>query len=266
MPAASRFTEHMIRRKFGRFQPNIFTRRPRLDIAVGYTTEVADLYGETLLLMLAELGATWFEDALANSGAPTPVRITGIVDVRDRESNYTSATGNVDDELLLAAASQNYYLRKLRRKTRADFATLMVARGFNAGYAYAWVPHTWWPLGAEYAYSLVHVNDTAMHGIAHECGHNIGCGHVTAGTLAQEIYAHGWCLDVNPGGRPDCTAMVSDDVGGFEGWVQCFSDPDNVHASSGLALGTADNDNTRLLHRNLRWVALWGYVVQVLPP
>ncbi len=238
--------------------------REPIDIAVGYTVETLDHLGTRAVIQsIATAGAEWWEDSLRLSGGPKKVRVAVMVRTRIQESDYADAYGNVDAEELCDVAYDNGHLRFRRRVAEADVVTLMAHKiGNTHGWGYIWEPLTAWPLGARGAYSVINHKRAGRRAIAHECSHNIGCGHVSTSSTAQEAYAHAWCVWLD--GYKYCTVMASSEVQGSFEYLKRYSDPGEEE--DGEVLGTASNDNVRLLERNLIWVAHWGKVIQYLPP
>lgn len=261
MPPLTAAERRALRQSYTQFGSKLNSNEP-LDIAVGYTEEVRlhpEIGGsETAILSICLAGGEYFQDALRASGFKKDVNIVGVVDTGIKEADYAGPYGNVEASDLLGVAYNNRTLRKYRRKRWADFASLLAIKiGLSEGHAYVWTPYTWWPLGARGAYSVVNLASAGDRGFAHECGHNVGCGHTPAGSLSQEPYSHAWCRTEE--GVKYCTELASYEVnGGFE-WLQRFSE-------DRPRFGGPNNDNVRLLRRNITQVAYWGYVIQVLPP
>ena len=197
---------------------------------------------------------------LANTGldASFRFRLVGVVGI-------AAASYSLDDALDAAVYGSNGWdaICEKREKVGADIVTVLV----DTGSAYGTVGlgfslHDASDIAAfsENAYNACSIRSVAQsHTMAHEVGHNMGCGHGDIQTTdpGPQLYDYSAGYYFSAWGEGFHTIMAYDGEGprGDEIEVPYFSSPQ--HKYRGVAVGDQTHDNTRTLANTFAAVAKW---------
>lgn len=169
-----------------------------VEILIAYTTTTKNANGgDSGISALINAAVATANTAFANSGAGVTLRLAGKVEV-----SYTDS-GNLNTDLpRLANASDGYMdnVPVLRNNYKADLCSLLVhSGGAYAGLGYLWTVGATSTSFAPYGYSVVvDAYADSYYTLAHEVGHNFGCGHAPGdGGSGAYSYSTGYRFTVS---------------------------------------------------------------------
>lgn len=218
-----------------------------VDLLVGYTALAASRNGGTAgIVALINASVATANTAHTNSGTGLALRVVGTTQV-----SYTESGSLATDLPRLMGTSDGYMdtIHALRDAYKADIVSLFVGAGTDAaGIGYLWSPsgNASFP---NYAFNVVmDVYADANLTLAHEIGHNLGCGHANGdGGGGAYSYSYGWKFTAS--GTAYRTVMAY--APGIR--IPYFSNPNVSYL--GVATGTAGAYNAQTIINSRAYLA-----------
>ncbi len=214
---------------------------PVFDVWLLYTVTARDSLGGTSAARAeCALAVEHANTAYINSGLPTRMRLiaateTSYVEAGSQETDLDRLTGTSDGFIDNIHATRDTY--------NADLVHMVTDNGTGFG----WCGGTNPSLSAGFSVSRW-TRVAATFTLAHEIGHNIGCGHdhANAGSCSSTTYAYGHRF-AGTDGNNYCTVLAYPD--GIYERVLHFSDPDIdfMGTPTGVAFGVNAADNARVI-------------------
>ncbi len=215
-----------------------------IDIMIVYTTAARrDRGGTDGIIAAANQAINWTNIAFTRSQVDLSFRLA-----HTEEVSYPESGNSRTDLLRLQDASDSYLdeVHPLRDRYRADIVSLWTSTNYG-GRSYE-------TKSAQFAFNICggSSSDYILETFAHECGHNMGCGHhrqqETPGPSDLFSYGAGWRWGGDANSR--WRSIMSYEPGGI---TQHYSNPDVWH--DGSPTGTATDNNARVLRETMSEVA-----------